>query len=335
MVNVSYSSSFMGGDSTGIAKLGKEMMKIMKERDASASYYSKEDMKRNQENLTHFGNLAKEDLTSDNNTGLYTTIVADFVERALRPTLVAEGAIKRIRISNRGTSAIKIPVSTLVTASALPDSGAVTYASSVNYTSQTVTLGWVYAAQKITMELIEQGNVDLIQDQLIELGDAISRKIDSDIIAAIDAAISVGTNGTNLGASTVISYGGFVAGLADAMDNYIMPDVIITNPTTWKNLMVDTDVKSALHFNSVTAGTVFPLVNTFMGMKLIVSQQVGANNFYFVDSTRCGYYVEASEVKVFNDRVSGSLAQEVIAAKNYGVGIVIPNSVYRLKENTA
>jgi len=335
MVQITTSKDFKGGNTESVALLGKEMLKIMKERDEAGDYYSKEDMKANQENLAVFADLAKEDMTSDNNTALYTTVVADFVERALRPTLLAEGVIKRLRVNNRGASGIKVPVSTLATASTLPDSGAVTFPNSVDYTSTTITFGWVYAAQKITMEIIEQANVDLIQDQLMELGDAIARKIDSDIISAIDTAISVGTNGFNLGAATTITYADLLNGIQQHNDLKAQPDTILTNWGTWENLMADTDVKSALGFNSVTAGTVFPMVQQIFGLRMLVSSQVGANNFYLVDTARTGYFVEVSDVKVFNDRSSGSLAQEVIAAKNYGVSIVQANSVFRIKENTA
>ena len=337
MVKISQSTDFQGGSTEGVAKLGKEMLSIMRQREENSDYYSKEDMTKNQENLEAFKgmNSLKEDLLSDTNTGLYTTVIADFVERALRPKLLAEGVIKRIRVNNRGASAIKIPISTLATAALLPDSGAVTFPNSVDYTSQTVTFTWVYAAQKITMELIEQANVDLIQDQLFELGDAIARKIDTDIVAALAASITETVNGINLGLATFVTYASFVAGIAAANSLNAMPDVVLTNWTTWSKLVSDTDVKAALGFNSVTAGTVFPMVQQLFGLKLLVSNQVGADHLYFIDTARTGYFVEVSDVKVFNDRSSGSLAQEVIAAKNYGVAIIQPNSVYRITEDTA
>jgi len=337
MVRTFTSDSYIGGDTQGIEKLGKAILSIHKERMEEKNFYSKEDLKNTEEFLNTFGelvndsNTSKEDLTFDNNGALYTTVVADFVERKLRPKLVAEGVIKRVRVDAKGTSAIKIPISELVTASDLPDSGNVSYASN-DYTSQSITIGWVYAAQKITYELIEQSNVDIIQDQLMELGDAIARKIDSDIIAAIDSAIT-SSNGTDLGSGSYITYTDFLSAYANAIDNYAEPDVILTNSATWVKLMSDTDVKSALHFNSVQPGSIFPLTQTFFGMKLIVSPQVSSGTLYLIDSKRTGYFVESSEVKVFNGRVSGALAEEVIAAKLYGVGIVQPNSVYRVREN--
>ena len=335
MVRVFSSESFVGGDTNGIEKLGKGLLEIHKSRMEKKDFYSKEDAKKTIEFLDSYkeeldASTAKEDLTFDKNGSLYTTIVSDFIERKVRPTLVAENIIKRIRVDAKGTSSIKVPISNLQTASDLPDNGNVTYAGD-NNGSHTIKYGWVYAANKITFELLEQSNVDLIQAQLYELGDAISRKIDSDIIAAIDSAITVGTNGTDLSAAN-ITYADFLGALAKTMENNVVCDAIVINPTSWKNLMSDSDVKNALAFNSVQAGSVFPLVQNFFGLKMIVTPQVGANNIYLVDSKRTGYFVESSGVNVYNDRVSGTLAQEVIASKLYGVGVVQPLTVYRVRE---
>lgn len=340
MINTFKSDKLHGGGTEGVEKLGQALLETMKERDSANDYYSKEDAKRNKSNLEALGDIANtstEDLTSDNNTGVYTTVVADFIERALRPTLVAEEVVKRIRISNKATSAIKIPVSALVTAQALPDSGQVTYHND-NYGSETVTLGWIHAAASLSVELIEQGNVDLIQDQLFELGDAISRKVDSDIIAAmVSATPTNGNNGnyTALGTSTTIAYSSLTTGIAGNMGNNAMPSHLVVSPETWGNLMNDSDVKTALGYNPAQAGTLFPMTQTFHGLKLVISQQVDDDDVFIVDSARTGYFVEASDLRLFEGRRSGYLAQEVIAAKNYGVTIVQPKSIFRLHENNS
>lgn len=335
------SQELISGDTQAIEKLGYEILKTTVERIDNSRAMSDADLKqrnyiaeRFSEEISQLRNTSKEDITFSTTPGVYTTVVADFIEKKLRPNLVAQNVIKRLSWDAKGVSSVKIPVNDLAVAAPLPDTGAVTYGAN-GYTSVTVPLTWQYAANKITLAIVEQSNVDLIQDQLGELGDALARKIDSDIIAAIDAAVTVGTNGTNLGVGVNITYPSLVAGIAAAGANYAEPDVILTNWTTWSNLMNDTDIKTGLANNSVTLGTDFPMVQTLFGKKLIVSNQVGAGMLYLIDSNRTGYYIEASEVKVFNDRVSGSLANEVIAAKLYGVGIAQPNSIYRIAENLA
>jgi len=331
----------VSGDSQQIEKLGYGILRATSEKMDNAQSFSAEDLKSRNEfsdrfasEISNLKNTSSEDLTFSTNPGVYTTVVADFIEQKLRPQLVAAGVIKRLSWDPKGASSVKIPVGDLLTALPLPDSGTVTYAGNP-YSSVDVPLTWQYSANKITMALIEQSNVDLIQDQLGELGDAIARKIDSDIIAAFDAAITVGTNGTNLGVGTTITYPTLIDGIAGAGSNFASPDVILTNWSTWANLMNDVDIKTGLANNSVTLGTNFPMIQTLFGKRLIISDQVPAGKLFLVDSQRTGYYIEASAVKVFNDRVSGALANEVIAAKLYGVGVAQPNALFRINENLA
>lgn len=331
---------FEGASSTEtVEKLGKTILKVKAERMMKKDFVSRKEYMDTKNYLEELGiDTSKEDLTFDNNTALYTTVVADFVERKVRPILVAEGVIKTSRVNARGASAVKIPISKLVTATALPDSGAVTYASSVNYTNATVTLGWIHAAQKITYELITQSNIDIIQDQLYELGDAISRKIDSDILAAIETATpsdDTNSNYTALGGTTTITYDLLMTAIGDMMANNAIPSAVVVTPATFARLMKDSTVKTALGYNSVQQGTVFPMITNLFGLKVLVSTQASANTLYIVDSERCGYLLEGSGVEVFDGRVSGSVAQEVIAVKLYGVTIAQPEAVFRVMENTA
>ena len=331
---------FEGVSSTeGIEKLGKQILTVKSERLKNMDFVSRKEMLETKKYFEDLGiDTSKEDLTFDNNTALYTTAVADFVERKVRPLLVAANVIKSSRVNVKGTSAVKIPISKLATAQALPDSGDVTHADSLNYTNATVTLGWVYASQRITYELITQSNVDIIQDQLFELGDAISRKIDSDILAAFETATPVDGSNSNqidLGASQDLTYDLLMDHVANAMDNSVLPDTIIVGPTVMAALMKDSSVKAALGYNSTEKGTIFPRVIDLFGMNLLVSTQVSAKTTFLVDSQRCGYFLEGSGVEVFDGRISGSTAQEVIAVKLYGVTIAQPEAVYRILDNTA
>lgn len=345
MVEVIMPKNKMDGFSNEkVGKLGKLFTEISMRRYNEKDFFSQKEATKTKEFLSDYGLIneegmqVQEDLTFDNNTGLYTTQVANFVDSALRPQLVATGLIKTARVDIKGTGSIKVPASSLVTASALPDSGDVTYASSVNYGSTTITLGWVYAAQKITYELIQQANIDVIQDQLFELGDAIARKVDSDVIAAFETATpSAGTNGnyTALGTSTTLTYAGLMTGMKESMKNYAEPDSVLVNPDSFFNFITASDTKTALGYNSVQLGSIFPRVVDVAGMRFVISNQVSANDVYLVDSKRNGWLFEGSGVEVFDGRVSGSTAQEVIAVKLYGAGITRPGAIYRLEENAA
>lgn len=288
-------------------------------------------------------NMAKEDLDVSS-TSLYTTAISGFIEKRLRPELVAAGVIKKISgFDTKGQNSIKIPLrSALITASDLPDSGQVSYDGGT-YGSTTITLGYKYAAQSITHEIAKFANVDLIAEELGEIGDAIARKMDSDIIAALQAATTTaGGNKTNLGATTSVSFATLVTGLQSAWDNYAKPDVLLVSPQTWNTITRFPEMSGSGATASVGAlafpgsgGQVFPVVTGVLNMRVVISQQVDNDDLFLIDTQRTGYLVEAGDVEVFDGRRTGYLAYEVIGAKNYGVGIVQPKAVFRLEENLA
>ena len=333
---------FVGKSFEGVAKVGRTLIEGAKEyyeqAQKKAELLGGEPIKYVPEKvkpLVEAYQRMQEDLTLANNTALYTTMVAGFIERALRPKLVAQNVIKSIDMNLKGTEAIKIPKGKLLTAADLPDSGDITYASSADYEAETINITWKYAAQKITHALLQHANVDLIAEQLYEIGYALSRKMDSDIIAAMDSA-TTGSNGNAvaLGSGTYIDYSAVVDAKAAMEENYAEPKVFLTNPTTWARLMKDSDVKQALQFGTVpSAGSVFPMVQTMFGMQVVVSPEVPADTSFLIDTDYNGYLVKGTNVQTFDGRINGTLAYEVIGAIAYGVGIVRPEAVYKIKEN--
>ena len=106
----------------------------------------------------------KEQLTLGNNAALTTTIVAGFVEKQLRPLLLAEGVIRRLPFTLKGATAIKVPKGVNLTAQAISD-GAV-QADDQDYGSLTITPGWVGLRTSFTHELLQQANIDVIALEL-------------------------------------------------------------------------------------------------------------------------------------------------------------------------
>jgi len=284
-------------------------------------------------------NIAKEDLDI-NDTGLYTTAVTSFVEEKMRPKLLAEGVIKQINNFNpRGNNAVKVPLrSALITASDLPDNGEVTYDTGT-YSSTTITLGYKYASNRLTHEIIKFSNVDLIAEELGEIGSAIGRKVDTDIIAAFLAATTTAnSNLTKLGGGTYATYDALVDGLNSHKQLYAEPDVILLNPSTTATIMKLDEFQggSSLVGSLMFKGddtTHFPIPRTILSMRIVESTNVGANDIYYIDTARNGYLVKAGGIETFDGRISGALAFEVIGALNYGVGIIQPAAIFRLQEN--
>ena len=280
-----------------------------------------------------FDNMSKEDLTFPNNTALYTTVVRNIVERAFRPALVMNQVIKTITVNPSGMSDLKIPISALRTALDLPASGVLPDPANDDYSDETITLGWIYSYEVVTIQLITQGIIDIIQDQMFELGDALARKVDSDIVAAIETAspnTNANSNYTLL--SSTMTYVDLATGIMNHINLNALPDVIVTNPLTWLNFLKDTNVITALGYNSVDKGSVFPRIQDFFGLRLVLSTQASAQNLYIIDSQRCKYLVEASAIQMLDGRKSGTVNWEIIGLKLYGVKVIQPEAVYRLVE---
>lgn len=316
-----------GRKSEDVQKIGKVLVEGLKQR--------KDKDVKVQEMLA----MATEDLNLAGQTSLYTTAVAAFVEKLLRPKLVAAGVVKQINdFQMKGFNSVKVPLrSALITAAALPDNGAVSYDGGT-YNQQTITLAWVYAANRISHALLETAAVDLISAELGEIGYAIAKKVDSDIIAAIDAAVTNGnSNRAFLGASTVISYGAIVDAYTSAMANYAEPNVILTNPVTFGTIMKLSEVKTAAAYAvpSNDTGKFMPMLAGLLNLQVIATPQCGSNKTYLIETERTGYLVMGSPVQTFDGRISGALAYEIIGAQAYGVAIVQPKSIYGICENTA
>ncbi len=280
-----------------------------------------------------FGAMKTEDLVFADNDALYTTVVRNIVERAFRPSLVMNEVIKTITVNAKGMKELQVPISALRTASSLPSTGVLSAPSNDDYSDSKIELGWIYSYEVITIQLIQQGIIDIVQDQMFELGDALARKVDSDIIAAIETASpSTDANSNYTLLASTLDYSSMVDGVMNAINNNALPDTIVTNPLTWANFLKSSNVITALGYNSVDKGSVFPRVQDFLGLKVVLTTQASANNVYIIDSQRCKYLIEGSAIQMLDGRKSGTVNWEVIGLKLYGVKIVQTEAVYRLVE---
>lgn len=281
----------------------------------------------------------REDLTFGNNSAsISTTVLANWIEQAFRPTLVAAGVIKTIPVQLAGMSAFKIPKNSIPAVSSLPDNGAISYGDS-DYTATTITPSWKYGASKITHELVRHSAVDLIADQLGLIGSAMAAQVDTDVISAMEAATPSNDSESNyvaLGASTDISWAGLMAALADAEDSSqdVSMNFLVTNPTSYYQLMVDAQVKAMLPF-ATKGGVVGPKITKIGDLTILRSSNMSAKTSFLVDSTRLGYLLDAGPIETFDGRISGTVAYEVIALKAYGAGVVRTGAAYRIMDNTA
>lgn len=325
-----------------VSEIGRQLLEYYSEKAVSGNWKSNSDKKKTKEFFEEVLGLSmpvkKEDLTFPNNPALYTTIVYNVVEKEFRPELIASGLIKSISVNPRGVEKIKFPLGKIRVALDLPDSGELPDPDNDDYTYATCDLKWIYSYEVITHQLIQQGIIDVVVDQMGELGDALSRKVDRDIILEFESASpSSGANNNYkaLGESTTFSYDALIEGILRAEANNAKPDAIVTSSLTLLNFMKDTKVITALGYNSVDKGSIFPRTRDFFGTALLTTNQATAKNVYILDTSRTKYFVEASPIQVLDGRKSATVNWEIIALKCYGVKVINPKSVYRLVEQTA
>ncbi len=322
-----------------VEKLGRELVKGYTEIAKDETYLSNAHKKRIEDFFQSFGaldenegldNLNTEDLTFPSNSALYTTVVRAVVERAFRPVLVAGEVIKTISVNPSGLNKLQIPINALRTASDLPDNGELSDPSNDNYSESEISMGWIYAYEVITLQIIRQGIIDIVQDQMFELGDALSRKVDKDILEAFEDACPTDNSNSNYSDVGSMDYDALVDGIFGMRSNLANADAIVTTPTVWRDFLKTSDVKNTYRFSTVDAGSIFPRVLDFFGVRVYLTTNANKGNLFLVDSTKCGYLIEGSGIEMLDGRKSATVNWEVIALKLYGVKVVKPKSVYRL-----
>lgn len=328
------------GSKEGIKTLGRQFINgcLNGERD---SYWAVEKYVKAIDNMLSKRGLTREDLQKADSTSLYTTVIAGFIEKALRPELIAEGVVKKLGLNLHGADSIKVPLGEALTAVAVGADGTVT-ASDIDYGGKSITVDWIGARTTIVHQLLQVSAFDLIADKLEEIGFAIGKKIDLDILAELHKATTKGdaeygdnSNYSYLGATTYVSYDSLVDAMTAFEANYGKPTHLIVTPTDKARIFKDDDIISCLAFGTTPSGEILPQVRTLFDMKLITSNQQTADALTMVQADKLGYYVDASPVESWDARLPNKIAFEVIGAKCYGVGIPRPKYAYTIHQNEA
>lgn len=278
-------------------------------------------------------------LTPSNNTALFTTAVAGFIEKAFRPKLLAEQIIKTLPLELKGHDSIKVPKGQNLSAVAVAEDGTITF-DDKNYGDLTISVGWVGTGTTISHQLLSMGVISLLEDKAEEIGFAIKKKVDSDILAEQikagtknDATYGDNSNYSYLGTGVYITYDTLVDAITNHEGLSAEPKAIICHPTDKARILKDSDIKSALAFGTTPSGTILPNVLELFDLKLLSTPQMTAGKIALVDTGRLGYYVDASPIQTWDGRKPSTIAFEIIGAKPYGVGITRPEAVYVIHEN--
>lgn len=297
------------------------------------------------EDLNEVANTVTEDLQFGTNSALYTTAIADFIEREFQPTLLDAGVINRIQLPEQGKDSIKIPKQPdLQTAATVASDGTLTD-DSTDYGQLEISTDFVGLVSQMTVELLRNANVDLMEDQLRQITNAIERKVDADIIAEIEAASTKGdaeygdnSNYNYLGVGNEATYDSVVTAFYDAHANNANPDMFVASPEFLRSLFTNADMKDAVAFGTVSqsgdSANVVPQVQSILGFPVMLADQMSATRGHWIDSDRLGYLVEKTGVETMDQQLDGKAAFEVKAVKGYGVGVTKPQAVFSVIEDT-
>ena len=290
----------------------------------------------------------REDVTTSNSAALYTTALASVVRENVEPNLVALELLQMNTdlMDGGGKGAIKLPKDQRITAAVVAEGGTVTY-TGVGYTSITVTAEKRVAASKVTWEMVKRGMASTIVLEANRIGKAIARKIDSDILTAVENVVSA-ANSNRLatgGANTRVSYSLLTTAIGSFTANDYVFRYILLHPNDYAALLGDTDFKTAVLTQPViqTVGGVqggsrpyyqdggtnyVPPAIYFHGAKVIVTSQVTDGVTLLVDSEELGTFCKETDVEVVDGRLPGSVDTEIIGLISFGVGIQNVAAVY-------
>ncbi len=322
------------GDKRSVIKAGEAITRTLESDDLRPRIQEK------------YGKI-KEEITRQkevlsDQSALYSTVVAAFIEEAYEPRLLAADAINEITLQlNQGADSVKIPTETQMTAQQINADGSFGSGEDTSgFNSVTATVNWYGAYTDLPVPLIRKGNVDLIGFRLASIGRAIGRKVDSVIISEMkkatdknDGTYGSASNYNYLGSGNNLSLSDFWTSYWNMLDLDAEPDLLVTNPTTASNLFADSDMISALGYAS-TPDVAAPRVNQIGNLRLLVSSQVSSNYAALVDSDELGYMVDASDIESWDSRIANKFQHEVMGTKAMGVAIAKEGSVYGIYEDT-
>ncbi len=316
----------------GVQQLGKEVVGMMEK-------FERKSLKEKYANVINAVNTKKE--TLDDDADLYTDIMADFIELAYEPKLIAEGIIKQINLPMyAGADSIKIPIESRLTSDDVSADGSVTERDT-GYTEITIEPDWKGLKTTISEKLLRKGAVDLIGHRLGQIGRAISRGVDEDILEEMgkactkdDATYGDNSNYNYLTTSSHMSFDAVIDSIAEHRKLYAEPTWLIISPTQWNHLMKDSDMKSAQAYGTTT-GNVYE-IQQFGALRIFVSNNLDDDgpDAMLVDSEEVGYFVDQTDIETWDGRPVGKIATEVIGAKCYGVGIAKPTAVFGIFADT-
>lgn len=277
--------------------------------------------------------------STGDDTDLYSTAMASFIDQAYEPLLVGRDVINDIEAPSRGFDSVKVPIGQQLTAQTLNTDGSFPSEATTDFNSRTISFDWNGAYTKIPEQLLQKAIVDLIVERLEQIGRAISRKVDSDIMTEFDKATTKndGFYGDNsnydyLGSGNFVDFDAVINAMGELMKQNAEPTHMLMHPDSNVNYLQDADVKQALGFGTTEEGET-PLQTVLGQMRILVSPQVPTDTVLFVDSNRIGHFLDYGDIQTFDGRVNETVQSEVLGVKPYGVRVTQEEALFAIRED--
>lgn len=274
-------------------------------------------------------NFSESGQTTSNNAGAFTTLLGDVLSKAAVKEI---GHIMKLvyhdrrLVNTKGHGAVQLPRQTPTIAFEVAE-GAVAQKFTEGIDSITVTPKKVVAATNMTWELRNRGMEGLSGYIMQGAKEAVSRKIGSDIVNGLVA----GSDHTALTGGA--SYDNIVLGIeaiqnatyANGVNYGYQPDYLVLNPTGFRKLRQDADIKQYLY-----RGTPFPqAVGTDTPLMLdnleIVDTPLLTSAEGLIGVKEKNIMVWESEGETFEGHIPGRLQdREIIFLASYVLGVVQP-----------
>ncbi len=132
-------------------------------------------------------------------------------------------------------------------------------------------------AYQMTNKEKDRTFISLMQDMVEQLGYALSKKVDTDIVTLVTAsagnAVTVNSVAyTALAASDTLNYNTVVLGKVAVMNDKLFPKYLVVNPTQYGQLLSDSQFKEFDKFGEPVAKTGF--IGMIAGLEVFVTNQI-------------------------------------------------------------
>lgn len=315
-------------------KLSEEIGKVVAEKmllennELRESYKNKYNitLKENVNLSTHKRTL-KEDITTSNSSGAYTTMLSDTLYYAAldeMQDILNLVFVNEDMVNVKGHGSYQVPrleptIAVVVAEGAEPER------FSEGITAFTATPQKVITGTGITWEMSNRSMPDFVRMVLLGAADGIKRKLSSDILNGL----SIGAGQTQTGGLTYANLIDAEAKVKSAKSSLgvpygFSPTHLVLTPTGYATLAKTTEWKTHVYHEGMIASAAIPTINMpqlmFSSMKILQSDFLSHSLGLIIDSKKAGILLKESNLEVYEGRISGRLYDsEIVSLMSYAI----------------